>query len=98
MWGIFHYGNINKPELIEFTSSFSNEKGEIARAPFAENWPLEVFNKLELEEKNGITHLTLSGGPVNASKAEEEMFFSFTANMEEGFKGTFDQLEAYLQQ
>lgn len=96
MWGIFHYGNINKPNIIEFVSSFSNEAGGIARAPFSETWPLEVYNKLELEEKNGITQLTLSGGPINASKAEEEMFASFTANMEQGFKGTFDQLEDLL--
>ena len=97
MWGLFVYGQINKPDQIEFTTSFSDETGKICRAPFAPNWPLEVFNQLSLTEKNGITTLTLSGYPVNATEEEEKMFFSFTANMQQGFEGTFSQLDVYLE-
>jgi len=96
MWGVFHYGKINPHDLIEFTNSFSDEQGNITRAPFSPIWPLEVKNTITLTENNGVTTLTLSGHPINSTDTENEMFYVSFAGMEQGFKGTFDQLEEYL--
>ncbi len=96
MWGLFVYGKINKPDLIEFVNSFSNEKGEICKAPFDMAWPLEVFNRLTLAENNGLTTLTLAGHPINATEEEEKTYYAFTASMQQGFGSTFDQLDEYL--
>lgn len=96
MWGVFNYGNINPHDLIEFTNSFSDEQGNVARAPFSPIWPLEVKNTITLTENNGITTLVISGHPINSTDTENQMFYSFFASMEQGFKGTFDQLEEYL--
>lgn len=96
MWGIFHYRNIVQPNSIEFVSSFSDESGKICNSPFPMDFPLEIFNLITLEEKNGITTVTLSGYPINATPEQEATYYSIIENMNQGFTGTFNQLETYL--
>ena len=50
-----------------------------------------------LTDKDGRTTLTLQGHPINATPEQEATYDSISANMQEGFKGTFDQLERYLE-
>jgi hypothetical protein len=96
MWGIFHYKNIIEPDMIEFVNSFSDEGGNICKAPFPIDFPLEIFNRLTLEENNGVTTLTLKGHPINATAEQEETYRSMFTSMQHGFGATMDQLEAYL--
>ena len=96
MWGLFKYGSILSPELIEFANSFSDEEGNICKAPFPMEFPLEIFNRITLLEKNGITTLTLESHPLNATPEQEATFYSMTENISGGFAGTFNQLDAYL--
>jgi uncharacterized protein YndB with AHSA1/START domain len=96
MWGIFKYHNIIKPNSVEFVSSFSDENGKICKSPFPMDFPLEIFNKMVLEENNGITTVTLSGYPINATPEQEATYYSIIENMNQGFAGTFNQLEIYL--
>ncbi len=97
MWGLFKYVNINRFDLIEFISSFSDETGNIQTSPFPMDFPLEIFNQLTLAEVNGRTTLTLQGNPINATTAQEDTYNSINDNMQQGFAGTFDQLDRYLQ-
>ncbi len=97
MWGKFVYGRIVPQQSIEFINSFSNEAGEITRAPFFEDWPFEVFNKVEFSESGGKTTIALRGGPIRATEAERARFASIFDSMTQGFGGTFDQLAAYLE-
>ena len=96
MWGVFIYRNIVYPDLIEFVNSFSDESGNICKAPFPIDFPYEIFNHLTLEENNGITTVTLSGHPINATPEQEATYYSMIENMSQGFNGTLNQLEAYL--
>lgn len=96
MWGLFKYVSINRYDLIEFVSSFSDEEGRVCTSPFPMDFPLEIRNQITLTEVNGRTTLTLQGHPVNATTAQEETYNSIKDNMQEGFAGTFDQLERYL--
>jgi uncharacterized protein YndB with AHSA1/START domain len=96
MWGLFQYGNIEEPDSVEFVSSFSDETGNICKSPFPMEFPLEIFNRISLAEKNGITTLTLEGHPINATEEQLATYASITANMEQGFAGTFAQLDVYL--
>ncbi len=96
MWGVFNYKNIVRPDLLEFVSSFSDESGNICKSPFPIEFPLEIFNQLTLEENNGITTITLTGHPINATAEQEATYYSMIENMNQGFAGTFDQLETYL--
>ena len=60
------------------------------------DFPLEIFNKLTFVENKGITTVTLSGHPINATPEQEAIYYSMIANMSHGFEGTLNQLEAYL--
>ena len=66
------------------------------RAPFAANFPLEVLNTIAFSEKGGKTTLDMTGTPFNASDDDKAFFESMFPSMQQGFKGTLDQLEAYL--
>jgi uncharacterized protein YndB with AHSA1/START domain len=96
MWGKFVYREIAAPERLVFVVSFSDEKGGTTRSPFSATWPLEVLNTLTFAESGGKTTLTLKGAPVNASDAERATFAAGHKSMQQGFAGTFDQLDAYL--
>ena len=96
MWGIFIYRKIVNPDSIEFVNSFSDESGQICKAPFPMEFPREIFNQLTLEENNGITTATLTGYPINATPEQEATYYSMMANMSQGFEGTLNQLDVYL--
>jgi uncharacterized protein YndB with AHSA1/START domain len=96
MWGLFQYRTISPTDVLEFINSFSDEQGNICTSPFPMDFPLEIFNRITLEESSGVTTLTISGYPVNATPAQEETYFSILDSMYQGFGGTFDQLEEYL--
>jgi uncharacterized protein YndB with AHSA1/START domain len=96
MWGRFVYQEIVAPERIVYINSFSDEEGNIARAPFSQTWPLEVFNTLTLTEDEGKTALTLRGHPINATEEERKTYSEMHKSMQQGFTGTLDQLAAYL--
>lgn len=96
MWGKFVYREIVPKTKLVFVVSFSDEKAGITRHPMAPNWPAETLNTLTLSEHEGKTTLTLSGGPINATEEERNMFYSAFEGMNQGFKGTYDQLDEYL--
>ncbi len=96
MWGKFVYREVNPQTKLVFVVSFSDENGGYTRHPLAPIWPLETLNTMMLTENNGKTTLVLSGHPINASEEECNMFYSAFDGMNQGFKGTYDQLEEYL--
>ncbi|SDQ92329.1 SRPBCC domain-containing protein [Virgibacillus salinus] len=97
MWVKFVYNEMITPERVVYTSYFSDEDGNIVRAPFNENWPLETLNTLTFTENGGKTTLTAIVAPA-ASATEEELktFGESQVMVHEGFSGTFNQLEDYL--
>jgi len=96
MWGKFHYLEIVAPERIVFTNSFSDKDANIVRAPFSNDFPMEVMNILTLSEEEGKTTVQLKGSPINATEAELNFFRNMSGSMQQGFSGTFDQLDEYL--
>lgn len=96
MWGRFVYREIAPPARMVFVISFSDENGGVTRHPLSANWPLEVINTLTFSEQDGKTTLTLRGGPINATEEERATFKAGYPSMQQGFKGTFDQLAEYL--
>jgi uncharacterized protein YndB with AHSA1/START domain len=96
MWGKWVYREIVPPEKLVFVNSFSDQAGNTIRAPFSATWPLEILNTVTFEEHSGRTSITIRGGPINATEEERKTFQGARGSMEQGFTGTFDQLEAYL--
>ncbi len=95
-WEKFIYQEIISPEKLVYIFSFSDERCGVTRHPLGSTWPLEIFNILTLTEENGKTLLTLRGYPINATEEERKTFESDFASIQQGFKGTFEQLDEYL--
>ena len=85
-----------RPSRMVFVTSFSDPERNTMRAPFAADWPLEVLNVMTLTEQDGVTTVALRGSPLNATEAEKKRFEAMKPSMNQGFSGTFDQLEGYL--
>jgi len=96
MWGRFVYREIVPKEKMVFVVSFSDENGGVTANPYSKTWPLETLNTVTLEERNGKTILTITGHPINSTPEQDQEFYAAFAGMNQGFKGTYDQLEAYL--
>lgn len=96
MWARFVYREIVAPERLVYVSSFSDPEGNIVRAPFSGDWPLEVLIETLFTERDGKTLMTLRGCPINATEAERQAYAAMHGSMQQGYSGTFDQLEAYM--
>jgi uncharacterized protein YndB with AHSA1/START domain len=96
MWGKFVYREIVAPERIVFFNSFSDEAGGRTRHPMSPTWPLEMLSTFTFKEHGGKTTLTIRWSPYNASEVERKTFEDGRKGMNQGWSGTFEQLEAYL--
>lgn len=96
MWGKLVFREIAKPTRLSYVVSFSDAQGGTTRHPLATTWPLEVLSVLDFTEHAGKTTLTITGHPINASEIEIKTYDDAHEGMNAGFKGTMDQLEAYL--
>ena len=96
MWGKWVFEEVERPQRLVFVSSFSDASGGMVRHPMLPEWPLEVRGELRLAERDGRTIATLSSRPVRATPQEEALFKSSHPMMEGGWKGTLEQLGAYL--
>ncbi|QHW34165.1 SRPBCC domain-containing protein [Paenibacillus rhizovicinus] len=96
MWGKFVFREIVEPELLVFTNAFSDAEGNTLRHPASPSWPLEILNTLLFEDDNGKTKLTMRGIPYAASEEERQTFDANRSNVQQGFAGTFAQLDEYL--
>lgn len=96
LWGKFVYDEVLPIERLVFRSSFSDAEGSTLPNPWNPQWPLQISNVLTLTEEGGQTTVNLRGRPYQASAEGEKTFDENKGNVTQGFKGTFDQLEAYL--
>lgn len=97
MWGRFFYREIETKRRIHWLNSFSNEAGGITRAPFSADCPLEMENTLTFSETGGKTKLHLVSRPFGATPAEEKFYDDLKPSLNQGYGGTLDQLESYLE-
>jgi uncharacterized protein YndB with AHSA1/START domain len=96
MWGKWTFREIAAPERLVFVSSFSDKEGGVTPNPFMADWPLEVLSTITFTEQDGKTTLTMRGVPINATETERKNFIAAFDGMTKGWKGTLDELEAYL--
>jgi uncharacterized protein YndB with AHSA1/START domain len=96
LWGKWVFREIARPGKLVFVVSFSDEAGNIVRAPFNPAWPLEVLSTLTFVERAGKTTVTMRGTPINATAAERKAFAAGHSSMQKGWAGTLDQLAQHL--
>ena len=97
MWGKWEFREIKAPERLVLINCFSDAEGNATRHPMAPTWPLYMTTTSTLVEQGDKTALTLVWSPFNATEEEQQTFNAAHAGMEQGWGGSFAQLEAYLE-
>ena len=99
MWGRWVFREIAPTERLVFVVSFSDERGDVTRAPFEGDWPLETLSTVTFAEHAGIgggTTVVVEWSPLNATDDERKTFAEGHDSMRQGWSGTLDQLTAYV--
>ncbi len=97
MWAKFVYREVNAPSRLVWVHSFSDEAGNLTRAPFFDGkWPFELLTTVTFGEEGVGTRVTLTSAPLNATDAERATFAANMDSMNQGWGGTFDKLDGFL--
>jgi uncharacterized protein YndB with AHSA1/START domain len=96
MWGKWMIREIVPPSKLVWVNCFSDEQGGLGKHPFAPDWPAEMLTVVTFVEIAGKTKITIEWSTLNATPAEQKVFDSSHAGMNQGWGGTFEQFEAYL--
>jgi uncharacterized protein YndB with AHSA1/START domain len=98
-WGRWIFREILPPDRLVFVVSFADAAAKAVRAPFSQDWPLEMLATVTFAAHAGIgggTVVHVRSEPVDATAAERRTFGEGHPSMRGGWTGTLDQLEAYL--
>ncbi len=98
VWGRALYREIAPQDKLVWVNSFANEAGEIARHPFADNWPQELLTTVTFVPDGDKTVITVEWIPLSATEAECQTFDANRDSMKGGWTGTFERLETFLVQ
>ena len=94
--GLMEFISMTPPNEIQWLNSFADAHGNKIKPPFAPDFPLQIYNVLQLAADGEGTLLTLTGSPHQSTEAERQFFESMFESMETGFGGTLGQLEQFL--
>lgn len=99
MYGSVHYKELTPPGRLVYTQDFRDENGGISRHPMAPTWPETMLTTVTLtEEDSEHTRVTIEWEPVgNVTREELETFLTGRSGMTQGWTGSFDKLEEYLE-
>jgi uncharacterized protein YndB with AHSA1/START domain len=99
MYGKIHYLEIKKPDHILYTQIFCDKDGNMSRHPMAPTWPETMLTDVVLaSEGPNQSRVTITWSVHGKATAEEiNTFIQSRAGMTEGWEGSFDRLEEYLQ-
>lgn len=90
------YRELQAPERLAYVVSFTDANFEPVRHPLSATWPLEVLGVASFVELDGQTLMTMRSIPIHASAEDRATFRGGHAGMVQGWKGSHDQLAAYL--
>ena len=97
LYGKYTFQAVDPKDRLVYINAFADENANQIHHPMAPDWPLELLTTVEFKEAGNQTELTLTWVPKNASEKE---IATFTANLEscrDGWTGTFDNLDGYLE-
>jgi uncharacterized protein YndB with AHSA1/START domain len=99
MYGKANYIEVKAPDTIIYTQQFSDEKENVTRHPMAPTWPETMKTTVKLtEEAPDQTRVTITWEVVgNVTKEEMNTFIAGRAGMTQGWTGSLDKLESYLE-
>jgi uncharacterized protein YndB with AHSA1/START domain len=99
MYGKINYLEINRPNLLKYTQVFCDENEKISRHPFAPTWPETMLTTIQLSEEGPEQTRVTVTWEVQGKATPEEMatFIKERGGMTQGWTGSFDKLEDYLE-
>ncbi len=99
MYGKVIYQEITKPNRIVYTQYFCDENEKITRHPMAPTWPEAMLTTVSLEaESANKTRVSIRWEVAGtATEVERNTFTQSKGGMTQGWTGSFDKLEAYLE-
>lgn len=99
LYGKAKYLEIVRPNRIVYTQIFCDEQEKISRHPLAPTWPETMLTTVDFAvEEPSRTRVTITWVVYgDASQAERDTFRQAKAGMTQGWTGSFDKLEDYLQ-
>lgn len=99
MYGKAHYKEIRRPDRLVYTQIFCDENEKISRHPMAPTWPETMLTTVTLtEEGANRTRVTIAWEIYGEATAiERETFHKAKGGMTQGWTGSFDKLEDYIQ-
>lgn len=96
MYGLFVFREVVPLSRLVWVHGFSDARGNRIRAPFAEQFPLELLTTVTFDDEGAGTRLNLSWLPLGATAEEEAFFANMMESMNGGWSGSFDQLDEFL--
>jgi uncharacterized protein YndB with AHSA1/START domain len=90
------YREITPPSRLVYENMFTDETGAPQHPPFDEKWPLRLLTTILFEDVGDRTRVTVLWTPLEATAEERATFEANRANMNGGWSGSFEVLEAYL--
>lgn len=98
VWGLATYKEISKPERLVYLQHFSDKDRGVAAHPGAPAWPKKVVTTVHFQDFGPKTLISLYWAPVDPTAAESKAFNDGMAGMTQGWGGSFDRLDAFLEE
>ncbi|OGT81550.1 MAG: hypothetical protein A3H91_10785 [Gammaproteobacteria bacterium RIFCSPLOWO2_02_FULL_61_13] len=96
IWGKWTFREIDPPGRLVFIDAFSDQDGGLGRHPLAPTWPAQMTTTVLLADFGPSTLITIQWSPFEANEAERRTFAEGMNSMKQGWSGTFERLNAYL--
>lgn len=98
LYGKARYLEMNQPTRLVYTQVFTDINGNISRHPMAPTWPEAMKTTVSFHEEGPTqTRVTVEWEVFgNADSSERETFKGAKGGMTQGWTGSFDKLEEYL--
>lgn len=92
-WDILEVEPLKK---LAYLHAVADEVGALAKLPWEGRFPTQMMTTVLFHALGEKTRVTLSWMPHEATAAEIEFFRSAMSGMQQGWAGSFEQLDAYL--
>ena len=96
IYGKFVFREVEPQRKLVWEHFFADAEGNAVRHVFHEGWPMTLLTTVDFIEEETGTRVTLRWEPLDASAAERQVFSDGMASMNQGWGGTFEQLEQFL--
>lgn len=96
MYSKFVFQEVMPMSRLVWVHGFADADGNRIRAPFAEQFPLEMLTTVLFADEGEGTRVEVSWTPIDATPEEEAFFAGMMASMNGGWSGSFEQLDAFL--